>query len=108
MTYVLTGETLTAQKVFTSLSLFNSVRIVMALFFPIAITLMNEGRVSIERIQVSVLITEWSLSGLYDNLEWRGSLALRSLYKHNSNANWKTTPYFSFISRSVNLVSVLV
>ena len=59
MTYVLTGETLTAQKVFTSLSLFNSVRIVMALFFPIAITLMNEGRVSIERIQVSVLITGW-------------------------------------------------
>ena len=81
MTYVLTGETLTAQKVFTCLSLFNSVRIVMALFFPIAITLMNEGRVSIERIQVSV-----SLSGLHVDLEERGSLALGSLHKHNGNA----------------------
>lgn len=56
MTYVLTGHILTAQKVFTCLSLFNSVRIVMALFFPIAITLMNEGKVSIERIQVSMLV----------------------------------------------------
>ena len=81
MTYVLTGETLTAQKVFTCLSLFNSVRIVMALFFPIAITLMNEGRVSIERIQVSV-----SPSGLHVDLEERGSLALGSLHKHNGNA----------------------
>ena len=53
MSYVLTGHILTAQKVFTCLSLFNSVRIVMTLFFPIAITFMNEGRVSIERIQVS-------------------------------------------------------
>lgn len=55
MTYVLTGHILTAQKVFTCLSLFNSIRVVMALFFPIAITLMNEGKVSIERIQVSAL-----------------------------------------------------
>ena len=53
MTYVLTGHILTAQKVFTCLSLFNSVRIVMTLFFPIAITFMNEVRVSVERIQVS-------------------------------------------------------
>ena len=52
MTYVLTGNVLTAQKVFTAVSLFNSVRMVMSLFFPLAITLMNEGRVSIERIQV--------------------------------------------------------
>lgn len=75
MTYVLTGEILTAQKVFTCLSLFNSVRLVMALFFPVAITLMNEGRVSIERIQVSV-----SLSDLHVHLEQRCSLALGSLH----------------------------
>ena len=53
LTYVLTDHILTAQKVFTCLSLFNSIRIVMTLFFPIAITFLNEGRVSIERIQVS-------------------------------------------------------
>ncbi|PFX19388.1 Multidrug resistance-associated protein 4 [Stylophora pistillata] len=64
MTYVLTGHTLTAQKVFTCLSLFNSVRIVMTLFFPIAITLMNEGRVSIERIQRLLLLDELNSHGL--------------------------------------------
>ena len=52
LTYVLLGNTLTAQKVFTCTALFSSIRVVMALMFPIAITLMNEGRVSIERIQV--------------------------------------------------------
>lgn len=64
MTYVLTGHILTAQKVFTCLSLFNSVRIVMTLFFPIAITLMNEGRVSIERMQRLLLLDELHSHGL--------------------------------------------
>lgn len=52
LTYVLTGNILTAQKVFTSMALFNAVRINMTLFFPIGITLMNEGRVSLQRIEV--------------------------------------------------------
>ena len=53
MTYVLAGNRLTAQKVFTCVSLFNGSRLVMTLFFPIAVTLMNEGRVSLERMEVS-------------------------------------------------------
>ena len=52
MTYVLAGNRLTAQKVFTCVSLFNGSRLVMTLFFPIAVTLMNEGRVSLERMEV--------------------------------------------------------
>jgi len=51
MTYVLAGNRLTAQKVFTCVSLFNGSRLVMTLFFPIAVTLMNEGRVSLERME---------------------------------------------------------
>ena len=53
MTYVLTGQILTAQKVFTCISLFNMIRVVMALHFPIALSLLNECRVSIQRIEVS-------------------------------------------------------
>ena len=53
MTYVLTGEILKAQTVFTCISLFNMIRIVMALHFPVALTLMNECRVSIKRMEVS-------------------------------------------------------
>ena len=52
MTYVLAGNSLTARKVFTCVALFNGSRLVMTLFFPIAVTLMNEGRVSLERMQV--------------------------------------------------------
>ena len=53
MTYVLSGHYLTAQKVFTCVALFGSARLVMTLYFPIAITLFNEARVSAERMQVS-------------------------------------------------------
>ena len=53
MTYVLTGQILTAQKVFTCISLFNMIRVVMALYFPIALSLLNECRVSIQRMEVS-------------------------------------------------------
>ena len=53
MTYVLTGQILTAQKVFTCISLFNMIRVIMALHFPIALSLLNECRVSIQRMEVS-------------------------------------------------------
>ena len=53
MTYVLTGEILRAQTVFTCISLFNMIRVIMALHFPVALTLMNECRVSIKRMEVS-------------------------------------------------------
>ncbi|XP_022800440.1 multidrug resistance-associated protein 4-like isoform X3 [Stylophora pistillata] len=51
MAYVLTGEVLKAQIVFTCISLFNIMRVVMALQFPIAITLLNECRVSVKRME---------------------------------------------------------
>ena len=54
MTYVLAGNRLTAQKVFTCVSLFNGSRLVMTLFFPMAVTLVNEARVSLERMEVCV------------------------------------------------------
>ncbi len=51
-TYVLTGSYLTPQKVFTCIALFNVGRTVMTLSFPIGITLFNDGRVGLERMQV--------------------------------------------------------
>ena len=53
MTYVLSGSYLTSQKVFTSIALFNAARLIMTLYFPIGITLINEARVSMERMQVT-------------------------------------------------------
>jgi len=51
MTYVLSGNYLTPQKVFTCMALFNSARLVMTLYFPIGITLFNEARVAVERMK---------------------------------------------------------
>ncbi|XP_020609632.1 multidrug resistance-associated protein 4-like isoform X3 [Orbicella faveolata] len=64
MTYVLTGEILKAQTVFTCISLFNMIRIVMALHFPVALTLMNECRVSIKRMEDILLLDEMHSEGL--------------------------------------------
>ncbi|XP_027046092.1 multidrug resistance-associated protein 4-like isoform X2 [Pocillopora damicornis] len=64
MTYVLTGEVLKAQTVFTCISLFNIMRVVMALQFPIAITLLNECRVSIKRMEDILLMDEMQSEGL--------------------------------------------
>ncbi|XP_032238396.2 ATP-binding cassette sub-family C member 4 isoform X2 [Nematostella vectensis] len=64
LVYVLTGEVLTAAKVFTCVSLFNSVRIVCALFFPFAITLFNESRVSLKRFEEALLLDEMHSEGL--------------------------------------------
>jgi len=52
VSYVMAGEVLTASKVFTCVSMFNAVRISMGLFFPIAITLLNDSRVSLNRMEV--------------------------------------------------------
>jgi ATP-binding cassette subfamily C (CFTR/MRP) protein 4 len=52
LTYVLTGNSLTAEKVFVTLSLYNNVRLIMTLFFPNGVSQLAEALVSITRIQV--------------------------------------------------------
>ena len=48
----LTGETLTAEKAFLAVSMFNKVRVNMTSCFPFAIGQIEEARASIKRIQV--------------------------------------------------------
>ena len=52
ITYILLGNTITAEKVFIAIGLFNPVRLVMHLFIPFAIQMMAESRVTLKRIQV--------------------------------------------------------
>ncbi|CAL4094228.1 unnamed protein product, partial [Meganyctiphanes norvegica] len=51
VTYVLTGNILTAEKVFVTSSLINNVRLVMTLFFPFGISMGSETLISCKRIQ---------------------------------------------------------
>lgn len=52
------GKVLTAEKAFLCLSMFNTVRLSMTLFFPFAISQLGETRVSISRIQDFLLLQE--------------------------------------------------
>ncbi|CAG2120924.1 unnamed protein product, partial [Medioppia subpectinata] len=51
ITYVLTGNVLTAKAVFVTMALFNTLRITLTLLFPNAITQWAESRVTCDRIQ---------------------------------------------------------
>ena len=48
----LTGETLTAEKAFLAVSMFNTVRLNMTSCFPFAIGQIEEARASMKRIEV--------------------------------------------------------
>ena len=86
-------QVLTAEKAFLCLSMFNTVRLSMTLFFPFAISQWGEMRVSINRIQ-DFLVLEEREEGLCDgddekegllkgeeqsNKEAKGSVSLHKL-----------------------------
>uniref|UniRef100_A0AAX7U2Q5 Multidrug resistance-associated protein 4 n=1 Tax=Astatotilapia calliptera TaxID=8154 RepID=A0AAX7U2Q5_ASTCA len=56
--YVLTGNKLSASRVFMAVSLYGAVRLTITLFFPCAIEKVSESLISIERIKVSILQLE--------------------------------------------------
>ncbi|XP_028288222.1 ATP-binding cassette sub-family C member 4 [Parambassis ranga] len=56
--YVLLGNTLSASRVFVTVSLYTSVRLTVTLFFPSAIEKLFESRVSIRRIQEFLMLDE--------------------------------------------------
>lgn len=51
--YVLTGNKLSASRVFMAVSLYGAVRLTITLFFPFAIEKVSESLVSIRRIKVN-------------------------------------------------------
>ncbi|KAK1876491.1 Multidrug resistance-associated protein 4, partial [Dissostichus eleginoides] len=56
--YVLLGNTITASRVFVTVSLYTAVRLTVTLFFPSAIEKLFESRVSIRRIQEFLTLDE--------------------------------------------------
>lgn len=50
--YVLTGNRMSASKLFMAVSLYGAVRLTITLFFPFAIEKASESLISIQRIQV--------------------------------------------------------
>uniref|UniRef100_A0A7N9AKI1 Multidrug resistance-associated protein 4 n=1 Tax=Mastacembelus armatus TaxID=205130 RepID=A0A7N9AKI1_9TELE len=56
--YVLTGNTLSASRVFMAVSLYGAVRLTITLFFPFAIEKLSESLISIKRIKNFLLLDE--------------------------------------------------
>ncbi|CAG7731096.1 unnamed protein product [Allacma fusca] len=56
--YVLLGHHLTAELVFVTLALYNNVRLVMTLFFPLAVAMLAETKVSVTRLEEFLLQEE--------------------------------------------------
>ncbi|XP_071321050.1 ATP-binding cassette sub-family C member 4-like [Trachinotus anak] len=61
--YVLLGNTISASRVFVTVSLYSAVRLTVTLFFPNAIEKMFESRVSIRRIQEFLMLDEITKGG---------------------------------------------
>ncbi|XP_034041901.1 multidrug resistance-associated protein 4-like [Thalassophryne amazonica] len=56
--YVLTGNRLTASRVFMTVSLYGAVRLTITLFFPLAVEKVSEALISIRRIKYFLLLDE--------------------------------------------------
>lgn len=64
--FVYTGGTLTAEKVFVTISLYQAVRLSTTLFIPFAIQFISETRVTIKRLEVSSCIFGCRVSQIRD------------------------------------------
>ncbi|XP_078259159.1 ATP-binding cassette sub-family C member 4 [Rhinoraja longicauda] len=58
LAYVLLGNTITASRVFVTVSLYSAVRLTITLFFPAAIQTVSEGLISIRRIKKFLILEE--------------------------------------------------
>ncbi|XP_037030671.1 probable multidrug resistance-associated protein lethal(2)03659 [Bradysia coprophila] len=64
VTYIFLGNVITAQKVFVVFSFFNILNLSMVYFWPIALTNVAEGYISVKRIQEFLLTSEKKPTGL--------------------------------------------
>lgn len=53
--YALLGNSITASRVFVTVSLYGTIKLTVTLFFPLAIEKLSETVVSIARIEVNIL-----------------------------------------------------
>ena len=81
---------LTAEKAFLCLSMFNTVRLSMTLFFPLAISGWGEMRVSINRIQDFLVLEEKEeKKGFLEGDEQSNKEAKGSVSLHKVTGRWR-------------------
>ncbi|XP_066923803.1 ATP-binding cassette sub-family C member 4-like [Clytia hemisphaerica] len=87
MTFVLSGNKLTAQIVFTSVALFNIARGVFTIYLPIGVTFMMEVNVAVQRIQK--ILTQEDIDPTITNSAMRPKPHDCSVIAENLHASWE-------------------
>ncbi|XP_055069172.2 ATP-binding cassette sub-family C member 4 isoform X1 [Misgurnus anguillicaudatus] len=113
--YVLVGNTITASRVFVTVSLYTAVRLTVTLFFPSAIEKAAEAAVSIKRIKKFLMLDELkdhsqrSLSqGSLSNEEKEASVELQDLVCYwDQSLDSPTLQNLSFTVKSGQLLAVI-
>ncbi|XP_063867034.1 ATP-binding cassette sub-family C member 4-like isoform X1 [Scylla paramamosain] len=91
LTYVLTDNVLTAEKVFVTSSLINNVRLVMTLFFPFAIAMGSETLISCKRLQEFLEMEEREDTSYIDKPNLRPKPKDCCLVMSGVTAKWSNT-----------------
>ncbi|XP_049425688.1 multidrug resistance-associated protein 4 [Epinephelus fuscoguttatus] len=108
--YVLLGNTITASRVFVTVSLYTAVRLTVTLFFPSAIEKLFESRVSIRRIQEFLLLEEITKSpaAVLQDEKKDASVELQDLVCYwDKNLDAPTLQNLSFTLNSNKLLAVI-
>lgn len=91
LTFVLTGNILTAENVFVTVSLMNAIRLIMTLFFPYAIALFAEMRISVSRLQKFMLLEDLEATSSVETSNLRPKLEDCEVDINNITASWNKT-----------------
>ncbi|KAB0798124.1 hypothetical protein PPYR_09117 [Photinus pyralis] len=103
VTYVLLGNALTSDKVFSMAQLFNTVQSYMVVLYPFAMSFFAEAKVSVERVEKFLLQDEvhtTQVSSRTTNID--GSVQTGLIKISGANANWVPDPIADTLS-NINL-----
>ncbi|XP_075728231.1 ATP-binding cassette sub-family C member 4 isoform X6 [Rhipicephalus microplus] len=88
VTFALLGNTLTSECVFVSMSLFNSLRLAMTLYFPFGVGQGAETLISVKRLQKFLLLEEQEQTGALNGSKLRPKIHNCRVELQNVTASW--------------------
>lgn len=88
ITFALLGNTLTSECVFVSMSLFNSLRLAMTLYFPFGVGQGAETLISVKRLQKFLLLEEQEQTGALNGSKLRPKIHNCRVEIQNATASW--------------------
>ncbi|KAK5645932.1 hypothetical protein RI129_004396 [Pyrocoelia pectoralis] len=106
ITYVLLGNRLTGDKVFSMAQFFNTIQLYMAIFYPLAVSFFAEAKVSVQRIEKFLLQEEIHINQVSNQTVNSEDSVKTGLIKINqAKASWTPNPIVDTLSNiTLNIV----